>query len=144
RAGPILSSALLFSSHWTTPMLRIATPPRADWIQIVESQGLLFHSIDGAPYWDESAYYLFEAQEIDLIEAATYRLNEMCLEAVGHVIENGRLGEFDIPAPFHDFVARSWEHDQHTIYGRFDLACDGAGPPKLLEYNADTPTALLE
>ena len=31
-----------------------------------------------------------------------------------------------------------------TIYGRFDLAWDGKGPPKLLEYNADTPTALLE
>jgi glutathionylspermidine synthase len=125
-------------------MLRIATPPRGDWAKIVESQGLLFHSIDGAPYWDERAYYLFEAQEIDRIEAATYRLNEMCLEAVGHVIENGRLDEFDIPAPFHDFVARSWEHDEHTIYGRFDLSYDGKGPPKLLEYNADTPTALLE
>jgi glutathionylspermidine synthase len=125
-------------------MLRIATPPRADWTKTVESQGLLFHSIDGAPYWDESAYYLFEAAEIDLIEAATYRLNEMCLEAVGHVIEDGRLGDFDIPVPFHEFVTRSWQRDEHTIYGRFDLSYDGAGPPKLLEYNADTPTALLE
>jgi glutathionylspermidine synthase len=26
----------------------------------------------------------------------------------------------------------------------FDLAYDGSGPPKLLEYNADTPTALVE
>lgn len=30
------------------------------------------------------------------------------------------------------------------MYGRFDLAYDGASPPKLLEYNADTPTALIE
>ncbi len=30
------------------------------------------------------------------------------------------------------------------IYGRFDLAYDGQNPPKLLEYNADTPTSLLE
>ena len=59
-------------------MLRIATPPRAEWTKIVESQGLLFHSIDGIPYWDEAAYYLFEAEEVDRIEAATYRLNEMC------------------------------------------------------------------
>ena len=125
-------------------MLRIATPPRADWTKVVESQGLLFHSVDGEPYWDETAYYLFEAKEVDLIEAASYRLNEMCLEAAGHVIENGRLGELEIPAPFHEFVARSWERDEHTIYGRFDLAYDGAGPPKLLEFNADTPTALLE
>ena len=125
-------------------MLRIATPPRADWTKVVESQGLLFHSIDGEPYWDESAYYLFEAGEIDLIETATYQLNEMCLKAVGDVIENGRLGEFDIPEAFHEFVSRSWQRDEHTIYGRFDLAYDGTGPPKLLEYNADTPTALLE
>ena len=73
-------------------MLRIATPARADWAKVVESQGLLFHSIDGEPYWDESAYYLFEADEVDVLETATYRLNEMCLKAVGHVIENGRLG----------------------------------------------------
>jgi len=125
-------------------MLRIATPPRADWNKVVESQGLLFHSIDGEPYWDETAYYLFEAKEVDLIEAASYRLNEMCLEAAGHVIKNGRLGELDIPAPFHEFVARSWERDEHTIYGRFDLAYDGTGQPMLLEFNADTPTALLE
>ena len=85
-------------------MLRIPTPPRADWTKTVESQGLLFHSIDGVPYWDEAAYYLFEAAEIDAIEAATYRLNEMCLEAVGRVIEKRRLGEFDIPEPYHDWV----------------------------------------
>ncbi len=125
-------------------MLRITTPPRSDWPKVVESQGLLFHSIDGQPYWDETAYYLFEASEIDAIEAASYRLNEMCLAAAGHIIENNRLAELDIPAVFHPFVARSWEHDEHTIYGRFDLAYDGAGPPKLLEFNADTPTALLE
>ena len=46
-------------------------PSRPDWTKIVESQGLLFHSIDGQPYWDETAYYLFEANEVDLIEAAT-------------------------------------------------------------------------
>jgi glutathionylspermidine synthase len=125
-------------------MLRISTPPRAEWTKIVESQGLLFHSIDGVPYWDEGAYYLFESAEVDAIEAATYQLDEMCLEAVGQVIEAGRLGEFDIPEPYHDWVARSWGEDEHTIYGRFDLCYDGTGPPKLLEYNADTPTALLE
>jgi glutathionylspermidine synthase len=125
-------------------MLRIATPPRADWAKTVEAQGLLFHSIDGVPYWDEGAYYLFEAAEVDAIEAATYRLNEMCLEAVGRVIEGRRLDAFGLPRAYHDWVAWSWERDEHTIYGRFDLCHDGAGPPRLLEYNADTPTALLE
>ncbi len=125
-------------------MLRITTPPRAGWRETVESQGLTFHSIGGEPYWDEGAYYLFEAGEVDRIEEATADLDAMCLEAVEHLIEGGRLGELGIPAPFHDFVARSWDRDEHTIYGRFDLAFDGSGPPKLLEYNADTPTSLLE
>jgi len=47
-------------------------------------------------------------------------------------------------------VEASWRAreglDQFSLYGRFDLAWSGAGsgPPKLLEYNADTPTALFE
>jgi len=125
-------------------MQRISTPPRDGWREAVEAKGLTFHSLDGEPYWDERAYFLFEAAEVDEIEAATYRLNAMCLEAVGRVIDERRLGAFDIPQPFHRFVEESWERDEHTIYGRFDLAYDGSGPPKLLEYNADTPTSLLE
>ena len=125
-------------------MQRIATPPRPDWPKLVEAQGLTFHSIDGVPYWDESAYYLFESREVDAIEAATQQLDRMCLEAVEHVIREGRLGDVGVPPEFHRWVAQSWERDEHTIYGRFDLSFDGNGPPKLLEYNADTPTSLLE
>ena len=125
-------------------MLRITTSAREGWQSIVESQGLLFHSIGGEPYWDESSYYLFESAEVDQLEEATLRLDAMCLEAVEHAVSRGRLGELGIPPAFHDFVARSWERDEHSIYGRFDLSYDGLGPPKLLEYNADTPTSLLE
>ncbi len=125
-------------------MLRITTPPRLDWPKLVESQGLLFHSIDGVPYWDESAYYLFEAREVDAIEQATYQLDKMCLEAVDHVITQGRLDVVGVPEAFHGFVEESWDRDEQTIYGRFDLSFNGSGPPKLLEFNADTPTSLLE
>ena len=38
----------------------------------------------------------------------------------------------------------AWNAEPPAVYGRFDLAYDGNGPPKLLEYNADTPTGLLE
>jgi len=125
-------------------MLRIITPTRLDWPKLVESQGLLFHSIGGVPYWDESAYYLFETREVDAIEQATLQLDKMCLEAVDHVVAEGRLDVVGIPEAFHRFVEQSWDRDEHTIYGRFDLSFDGSGPPKLLEYNADTPTSLLE
>ena len=68
----------------------------------------------------------------------------MCLELVQHVIDRQMFGLFLIPPEFEDLVVRSWDEDEPTIYGRFDLAFDGVGPPKLLEYNADTPTALVE
>jgi glutathionylspermidine synthase len=49
-----------------------------------------------------------------------------------------------VPEEYHPLVERSWQRDDPTLYGRFDFAYDGRNPPKLLEYNADTPTALLE
>jgi len=125
-------------------MKRIRTTPRSNWQQTVESQGFHFHSIEEQPYWDESVYYQFSASEIDAIEAATYGLNEMCLKAVQHVIDSNRLDEFQIPRALQDWVKESWDRDEITIVGRFDLACDGVRPPRLLEYNADTPTSLLE
>lgn len=127
-------------------MRRVAVPPRHRWEALVESQGFHFHSLDDEPYWDESACYEFTAGEIDAIERATYALNELCLAAVQHVVDHHRelFPRLLIPEPFWEWVLRSWEQDERTIYGRFDLAVGGDGPPKLLEYNADTPTALLE
>ena len=49
-----------------------------------------------------------------------------------------------IPDAHRDLVAESWKRGDPEIYGRFDLAYDGRGPAKLLEYNADTPTSLYE
>jgi glutathionylspermidine synthase len=125
-------------------MKRIATTPRQNWQAIVESQGFHFHSIDDTPYWDESVYYQFTSKQIDEIETATYALNEMCLAAVQHVIDERLFEHFQIPPEFVDWVCQSWERDELTVIGRFDFAYDGVGPPKLLEYNADTPTSLLE
>jgi glutathionylspermidine synthase len=41
-------------------------------------------------------------------------------------------------------VRQSWDEDDPTVYGRFDLAYDGDLTVKLLEFNADTPTSLVE
>jgi glutathionylspermidine synthase len=122
---------------------RVPCPPRPNWEQLVQSQGLTFHQGDDRPYWDESAYYHFTAAEIDRLEAATYELDRMCLKAVEHVLENNQFHLFGIAPAFHDFIRQSWEKDEQTIYGRFDFTLAG-GIPKLLEYNADTPTALIE
>src|SRR5262249_7546752 len=129
-------------------MERKSCEPRHEWQWIVESQGFHFHTAveDGVciPYWDETAYYRFTSQEIDLLEQASYALNDICLKAVQRVIDYDLFGTFQIPPAFRDYIGASWEKDEHTVYGRFDFCFGGGGPPKLLEYNADTPTALLE
>jgi glutathionylspermidine synthase len=125
-------------------MRRHTIDVRPDWQKRVESQGMHYHTVDGQPYWDESAYYEFAAQEVDVIEAATYELNRICLEAVQHIIDHDRFDSFLIPRDYRRYICASWERDEHTIYGRFDLSYDGTGSPKMLEYNADTPTGLLE
>ncbi len=126
-------------------MKRVTIAPRPDWQSIVESQGLVYHSNDdGTPYWNEAAYYHFTAAEIDELEEATAELYSLCLQAVGYVIDNNRLSELGIPQAAHEKLRWSWQQQEPTLYGRFDLAYDGSGPPKMLEFNADTPTTIVE
>ncbi|MDB5311631.1 MAG: glutathionylspermidine synthase family protein [Gemmataceae bacterium] len=125
-------------------MRRLTIDPRPNWQRKVEKYGFMYHTLRGEPYWDESACYQFTTFEIDTLELATQTLHDMCLDLVREVIEERMFGLFLIPPEFEQYVIRSWEEDEPSVYGRFDLAYDGVGPPKLLEYNADTPTALLE
>ena len=126
-------------------MRRIAIDPREDWQQKVESVGLTFHTLEnGDPYWDESAAYEFSAAEIDTLEAAGNTMQEMCLAAAQHVIDEKRYAELDIPEAAIEAIEWAWNNEPPALYGRFDLSWNGTGSPKLLEYNADTPTSLLE
>ncbi len=124
-------------------MRRIAVKPRANWQQTVESQGLLWHS-GKQPYWNEAACYEFSAAEVDSVEAITGELHGMCLQAVQRVIDQKRYREFGIPPGFDALIEAAWEAEPPSLYGRFDLAYSAKGQLKLLEYNADTPTSLLE
>ncbi len=124
-------------------MQREKREPRSDWPKKVEELGFHYHTIDGT-YWDEGACYRFTAAEVDTLEAATGELQSRCIEAAERVIEKRDYTRFAIPEPFHALIERSWNDDEKSLYGRFDLSWDGSGEPKMLEYNADTPTALLE
>jgi glutathionylspermidine synthase len=125
---------------------RESVEPRPHWRKQCEELGFEFHSIGGV-YWDERACYAFSADEIEILEAATEELHRLCLEAVEHVVSRGRWDDFSIPPAFAKFVETSWQRHEPSLFGRFDLAWSGMDrgvPPKMLEYNADTPTALLE
>src|SRR5579862_4167955 len=129
-------------------MQRLSITPRENWQHTVESQGLTFHTLDnGTPYWDESAAYQFTAAEIDTLEAAGNTLQEMCLAAAQHIIDEKRYAELDIPDFAVEAIEGAWNNEPPALYGRFDLSWAGTqsgSAPKLLEYNADTPTSLLE
>ena len=125
---------------------RIRLPVRFDWRRKVEERGLTWHTAaDGTPYWDESAYWLFSAAEVDRIEEATNDLYDLCLKAIGHVIEQGQLANFGYDATSIAVIEQSWARRgwQPSFYARFDLAYDGRDI-KLLELNGDTPTSLVE
>jgi glutathionylspermidine synthase len=127
-------------------MQRIVCPERDDWRDTAAATGFVFHTLDGAPYWDERAYYVFSLVEIEQgIESATAEIDAMCIELVGRAIEDERyLRLLQIPEAFWTLIAASWKRRDPTLYGRIDLRFDGNGPAKLLEYNADTPTSLFE
>ncbi|MET8724374.1 glutathionylspermidine synthase family protein [Streptomyces misionensis] len=133
-------------------MERRTTTPRPGWQRTVEEQGLIYpltRHPDGSlrPYWDESAYYVFSLAEIEALEETVAELHTMCLAAAGHMVAHGRLADLGITDPrLAAAVTESWHRraELPSFYGRFDLRYDGTGPAKLLEYNADTPTSLVE
>jgi glutathionylspermidine synthase len=125
-------------------MQRHRCAPRPDWREKVEEAGLTYHSHEHGPYWDESACYEFASAEIEALEAAARALHRLCIEAAEAVIERDWWHRLCIPSAAIPAIQRSWERDEFSLYGRFDLAFDGREAPKLLEYNADTPTALVE
>ncbi len=127
-------------------MRRIAREERPDWRARAEEIGFNFHTIDGERYWDERAYYVFTLKEIERdLEAPTAELDTMCRELAARVVADEQLmRRLAIPVPFWNWIARSWKKSEPSLYGRFDLRYDGNGPAKLLEYNADTPTSVLE
>lgn len=131
-------------------MYRTTSAPRADWRATVEGQGLTY-AVDrdesGAdqPYWDESAAYVLDADEVTELEATTERLHAMALEAAeAMVTDTAAVAGLGLPLAATELIADSLRRGSPSLYGRFDLAWDGSGPAKLLEYNAETPAGLVE
>ncbi len=125
-------------------MQRHAINPRSDWRDRAEHIGLTYHSHENGPYWDESACYELTAAEVDALEIAANKLHFLCIDAAEAIIQKGWWSRLNIPPAAVPAILRSWDRDDFSLYGRFDFSYDGIAPPKLLEYNADTPTALVE
>ncbi|MBM9468355.1 glutathionylspermidine synthase family protein [Nakamurella leprariae] len=132
---------------------------RPGWQAQIVAEGLVYHeSADGRDprsYWTEAEYYSFTAAEVErLASVADTLFDRMLVEAGDHVIANKLYDRLSIPQVAVPAIERSWHEDAPSVYGRFDLRY-GNDPdlvdrdpslatPKLLEFNADTPTSLLE
>lgn len=76
---------------------------------------------------------------------ATFQLHNMGLEAVDKVVNDDKLLTlFNINKNLWPVIKKSWSQKQEDFQGRFDFSWDGVNPPKMLEYNADTPSLLME
>ncbi|MBY5737694.1 glutathionylspermidine synthase family protein [Rhizobium leguminosarum] len=127
-------------------MKRITLPARPDWLDKARAVGFGFHVMYGEPYWLDDAAYTFTLDEIEMqIEGPSQELHDMCMDMVADIVGSEEtLDRLAIPEDLRDVVQRSWQRRDRHLYGRFDLAYDGTGPAKLLEYNADTPTSVFE
>ncbi|MDZ4373877.1 MAG: glutathionylspermidine synthase family protein [Phenylobacterium sp.] len=127
-------------------MKRIKVEERPDWDVRANALGFTWRHLDGARYWDERAYYAFTLEEVERdLEEPARELHQMCLALVEDVVKSEALmARLAIPEVSRDDVVDSWVRRDPSLYGRFDFAYDGAGPAKLFEYNADTPTSIYE
>ena len=121
-------------------MERIKIAPRPGYMGELEKIGFVFHK----EYWLENAYYRFSAKEVEELEQAINNCYQMyCNVAEACLYDEEKLDKLCIPKEMRPFIRQSWEDDDLSLYGRFDFAyVDGV--PKLLEFNADTPTTLIE
>ena len=114
--------------------------------EYLEELGFVWHTDS-----DNTSYIADELTVISKAEAEAYavaanELYDMFAETGEYIIENNLFHEIGIPFNLVELIKTSWESDVHWhLYGRFDFAGGIDGKPiKLLEFNADTPTALFE
>lgn len=127
-------------------MQRIPVIQRPDLAAAAAQHGFEFDSVTGMNGWNETAYYQFTLRQIeDDIEAPAEELEGLCFQVVERAVNDHEvMNRLGIPEPFWNYITESWRNGERNLAGRMDLSYDGEGPAKLLEYNADTPTALYE
>lgn len=135
-------------------MERLVIAPRKGWKDTVANEGMLWAVTENGPYWNEAmdkpVYYKLTHEEQYQLEQAADDVHTKCITSLVWLLEeasnedrNYWFDVFGIPTQYRDMVIKSWDRDEWSVYGRFDFILTDEGP-KLLEYNADTPTTLIE
>lgn len=114
--------------------------------EALDEIGFHWHTdIDNSDYVADSIVTV-SPEEADAYYEAANELYDMYAEAGQYVIDNNLFHEIGVPYNLVDLIKASWENDVHWhLYSRFDFAGGiDSKQIKLLEFNADTPTALFE
>jgi len=127
---------------------------RPNWQEKIKSLGLTYNEIqygDGTSdeYWNESMAWEFSSKEISIIEDLATALHFKMIAALEYVIEKHpeHLIRMGYTPAFISKAIETWNFEAKGLYGRFDFALKRNSNdfiPVVLEYNAETPTTLLE
>jgi len=112
----------------------------------LEEMGFSWHKDGDGEYIVRDRLIELSIEEVKAYEEAVNKIYEMYEKAAEYVIEYNLFDSLDIPPSLIEHIRYSWENERDNhLYGRFDLSggIDGAAI-KLIEFNADTPTLLLE
>ena len=121
-------------------------PTRPDMVQQLLEVGFDYYNLpstDGSHYWSDNVAYEFTLAEIDKIEDVTNELHAMCMDFVADEVKQGDYEHYRFTDLQKNLIEQSWRENAPHLYGRFDFGYDGDNL-KMFEYNADTPTSLLE
>jgi len=111
----------------------------------LESIGFYWHTDKDMSDYIDNKVISITPEMAENYANAVNELYDMFIEAAQYVIDNNLFHELDIPFNLVEIIKESWENDVHWhLYGRFDLSGGITKPIKLIEFNADTPTALFE
>ncbi|OLN84999.1 putative acid-amine ligase YgiC 1 [Colletotrichum chlorophyti] len=140
-------------------MRRVPVKKRHNATRLVQSQGLVFADVvtpdASEQYWPDDRYYSFTEEEINLLEGAARDVFDMCCEAAEYLVEHPDIitKKMAIPEFCLKQIKKSWDRAPAwgSIYGRFDVCFGGLDHPdprlrvpKFYEFNADTPTSIVE
>ena len=132
---------------------RTLVKPREDFrdqldkykIHYYDETGFQWSMCEEEAYWSEEGKADISAKAEKVLMEATFELHSMCLEAVDLVVNDDALLKlFYINEELWPGIRQSWKENQTDLIGRFDFSWNGEDPPKMLEYNADTPSMLVE
>ncbi|MBE3042967.1 glutathionylspermidine synthase family protein [Candidatus Bathyarchaeota archaeon] len=146
-------------------MRRIIVEPRPNATRLVQSQGLVYSTSESTDsesgkakniYWPDDRYYSFTSEETELVAKAGRDVWDMCEEAAEYILEEAPemiTEKMGVPAFAVEQIKKSWDREPSwgSVYGRFDVCFGGLDhpdprlrTPKFYEFNADTPTSLVE